>query len=583
MRKRKVFLSGILAVTMILSITACGGGASKNDSASGTVTSTAKNSLVSSSASAGNASASVEGEEKDAEQYINAFVNADPASIDAQKGSDIYGNVIVNGIYEPLLRLSEKPDGMTELIPAGASEYKVSDDKTVYTFTIRDGMTWEDGQALTAKDYEYGIKRAADPNTAAEQGFLLAPIKNFSKVNSGKAGVDELGVKAIDDKTLEITLEAPTSYFMKLLPFRIMFPQRKDIVEQYGETFGAEADTVMGCGPYKLTEWNHNSNLTLEKSDTYWDKENVMNDTVNIRVMSDVNTVMNAFQTGEIDVVSTSLEEWREKFNSRENTKSAKILLPSVDYMTINHKDKLLSNKKIRQALLIALDRKGFNETFFRGKNIEALHWVPGCISCGDVNYREFAGEPVKKVAEANPDPKKLFIEGMKELGLGEDPSKVEINFICVSNPRLKSFGEYIQECYSKVLGINLKIEQMEWPILSGKVNKGDYQLAYLAWTADYDDPSAMLALFTSNAEAVNTGWKNEKYDNLIKDASEASDMSKAAELYKEAEELLMDEAVVIPIINGESTMYWNDYMRNVTLNQFTSTGYKPRYTVGRP
>ena len=472
---------------------------------------------------------------------------------------------------------------MTELIPAGASEYKVSDDKMVYTFTIRDGMAWEDGQALTAKDYEYGIKRAADPNTAAEQGFLLAPIKNFSKVNSGKAGIDELGVKAVDDKTLEITLEAPTSYFTKLLPFRIMFPQRKDIVEKYGETFGAEADTVMGCGPYKLTEWNHNSNLTLEKSDTYWDKDNVMNDTVNIRVMSDVNTVMNAFQTGELDMVSTSLEEWREKFNTREHTKNAKILLPSVDYMTINHKDKLLSNKKIRQALLIALDRKGFNETFFKGKNIEALHWVPGCISCGDVNYREFAGEPVKKVAEANPDPKKLFIEGMKELGLGEDPSKVEINFICVSNPRLKSFGEYIQECYSKTLGINLKIEQMEWPILAGKVNKGDYQLAYLAWTADYDDPSAMLALFTSSAESVNTGWKNEKYDSLIKSASEADDMSKAAELYKEAEDLLMEEAVVIPIINGESTMYWNDYMRNVTLNQFTSTGYKYRYTVGRP
>ena len=158
MRKRKVCLSGILAVTMILSITACGGGGNKNDSASGTAASTAKNSMVSSSASAGNASASVEGEEKDAEQYINAFVNADPASIDAQKGSDIYGNVIVNGIYEPLLRLSEKPDGMTELIPAGASEYKVSDDKKVYTFTIRDGMTWEDGQELTAKDYEYGIK-----------------------------------------------------------------------------------------------------------------------------------------------------------------------------------------------------------------------------------------------------------------------------------------------------------------------------------------------------------------------------------------------------------------------------------------
>ena len=176
MKKRKEWLSGILAVVMALSLTACGGNASKPDTDSNTKAGVSKSRVASETE---NSTASSEDEERDAEQYINTFVNADPASIDAQKGSDVYGNVIVNGIYEPLLRLSEKADGVTELIPAGASEYKVSDDKMVYTFTIRDGMAWEDGQALTAKDYEYGIKRAADPNTAAEQGFLLAPIKNF--------------------------------------------------------------------------------------------------------------------------------------------------------------------------------------------------------------------------------------------------------------------------------------------------------------------------------------------------------------------------------------------------------------------
>lgn len=573
MKTRKVWLSCLLAASMVLSLTACGG----NDDKQG---STAKASTVKSTSAS---VASTTGEERDSEQYINTFVASDPASIDAQKGSDIYGNVIVNGIYEPLYRQAEKEDGTTEFIPAGATEYKVSEDNKVYTFTIREGMTWEDGQPLTANDYEYGIKRAADPATAAEMGFLLASIKNFSAVNAGKASIDEFGVKAIDEKTLEITLEAPTSYFMKLIPFRVMFPQRKDIIEKYGETFGAEADTVIGCGPYKLTEWNHNADLTLEKSDTYWDKENVLNDTVNLRVMSDANSVMNAFQTGELDTVSTSLEEWREKFDKRENTLSRKIALPSVDYLTVNHKDKLLSNKKIRQALLLALDRKGFNQTFFKGNNLEAMYWVPECISCGDVNYRKIAGEPIETMAKANPDPKKLFIEGMKELGLGEDPSKVEISFIASSAPLLKSFGEYIQEGYSKTLGIKINIEQMEWPILSQRVNKGDYQLGYLVWTADYDDPSAMLSLFTSNAEAVNTGWKSEKYDSLIKSATESTDLNKAAEFYKEAEELLMDDAVIIPIIASETTLYWNDYVKNIPFNQFTSTGYKPRYTAGRP
>lgn len=582
MKKSKSLLSLFLATSLLLSLTACGGStdskdnAEKSGSAKASVTSTTSASKTSSTATA-------EGEEKDDEQYVNGFIGSDPTSLDAQKASDIYGNAVINNIYEPLFRLAEKEDGVTELVPAGATEYKVSEDNTVYTFTIRDGMVWDDGQPVTAKDYEYGIKRAADPKTAAEQGFLLAPIKNFAKVNSGKAKIDELGVKAVDEKTLEITLEKPTSYFTKLLPFRVLFPQRKDFVEKNGDQFGAEADTVIGCGPYKLSEWNHNSDIILEKNDQYWDKDNVMNDKVSLRIMTDANSIMNAFQSGEIDTVSTTLEEWNKKFDVREDTANRKISMASVDYMTVNHRDKLLSNKKIRQALLLALDRVGFNKTFFKGKNKEAMFWVPECISCGDLNYRKYAGEPIAELAAKNPDPKKLFIEGMKELGLGEDPSKVDISFICVNAPLLKSFGEYIQQCYSKVLGINVKIDQMEWPVLMERVNKGDYQLSYLAWTADYDDPSAMLSLFTSNAQAVNTGWKNAEYDSLVDKATSETDMKAAAEDYKKAEELLVDEAVIIPIMTGETTFYWNTFCKGLSFGQFTSTGFKTRYTVGRP
>lgn len=579
MKKSKALLSLFLAASLTLSLTACGGG---NDDAKSSKAKSGSNTSATSTVGSGS-TASASNEEKDDEQYVNGFVGSDPTSLDAQKASDIYGNTVINNIYEPLFRLAEDDKGVTSLEPAGATEYKVSDDKTVYTFTIRDGMVWDDGQPVTAKDYEYGIKRAADPNTAAEQGFLLAPIKNFSKVNSKKAKLDELGVKAIDDKTLEITLEKPTSYFTKLLPFRVLFPQRKDFVEKNGDAFGSEADTVIGCGPYKLAEWNHNSEIILEKNDQYWDKDNVLNDKVNLRIMTDANSIMNAFQSGELDVVGTNLEEWNKKFDSREHTLNKKISLPSVDYMTINHRDKLLSNKKIRQALNLALDRSGYNETFFKGKNKEAKYWVPAAISCGDVNFREFAGDPLDELAKANPDPKKLFIEGMKELGLGDDPSKVEISFISVNAPLLKSMSEFIQQCYSSKLGIKLKLEQMEWPILMGKVNKSDYQLAYLAWTADYDDPSAMLSLFTSDAEAVNTGWKSDEYDSLIKKAITELDMKVAAEDYKKAESILIDESVVVPIITGETTQYWNDYVKGLKFGQFTSTGFKTRYTVGRP
>lgn len=513
-------------------------------------------------------------------QTINAAFDADPTTLDPQKGSDVYGNDVIVNTFEPLLRLKDGKDGATEIVKAAASDYKVSEDGLTYTFTIRDGMKWDDGKPLTAKDFEYGIKRTADPKTGAESAFLLEPIKNFKAVNNAKTNtpLDQLGVKAIDDKTLEIKLEAPTEYFLRLVPFRVMLPQRQDIVEKFGDKYGSEADCYIGCGPYKLTEWVHGSKLTLVKSDTYWNKDSIKNDQVDVKVINDPTAVMNAFENGEIDKCKTTKVEWINKFDKDDTAEKHKVGLPSIDYLTINHKNKLLSNKKIRLAMLLALDRKDFNKTLFSGANKEAEYWIPEAIDVEGENYRNSAGKPFDSLRSANPDPKKLFIEGMKELGLGEDPSKVSIEFICVNNPQVKKNGEYIQQCYNKVLGINIKLEMMEWPILASRVNKADYQIGYLAWTADYNDPSAMLSLFKSDAGAVNTGWSNAEYDSLVTKGTRSKDAKSAIENYKKAEQILMDEAVIIPVISAEASFYNKKYLKGSMFNQFSTMGFQTQY-----
>lgn len=566
MKSKKKFLALVLACSMLF-ITACKGG---DTGTTGSVDSTGEKVTDNGGSTEGT--------------YFNHLLDNEPNTLDAQRGSDIYGNKIVNNINEPLLRMGEKEDGTNEILPAAAEKYEVSDDGLVYTFHLREGMKWEDGEPLTAKDFEYGIKRAVDPATGSEMAFLLDPIKNFAKLNGakGEVNMDELGVKAIDDLTLEVTLENPATYFPTLVPFRVMLPCRQDLVEKHSDKYGAEADTVLSCGPFKVSEWTHNSRVTLVKNDDYWDKDNVHVETVNLPIMSDTNTVMNSFAVGEVDAVRTALPEWVDKFKGMDEVKNQDVAVPSVGYLAVNHQDDFLKNDKIRLALSLAIDKEGLADLISKGVQKPATGWVPGGMELDGTDFRKDAGDVYAKLREDNKDLKALFVEGLKELGKDEDPAKTEITLIYTNAPIVKQTCEFIQQSVNSKLGTNIQLETMEWPILSGRVQKGDYQLAYLGWTADYNDPSAMLTLFMSTANAVNTYWTSDKYDELIRNAIKATDSKEALKNYEEAEQILADETVIIPLTHGGSIQFYYDFVKGMSFNEFTTTGFKTIDTSGR-
>lgn len=567
MKSKKKFLALVLACSMLF-ITACKGG--DTGSTDGNANST--------DGKVSDNGGSTEG------LYYNSLLDSEPNTLDAQKGSDMYGNKIINNINEPLLRMGEKEDGTNEILPAAAEKYEVSDDGLVYTFHLREGLKWEDGEPLTAKDYEYGIKRAVDPATGSESAFLLDPIKNFAKLNGaeGEVNMDELGVKAIDDMTLEVTLENPATYFPTLVPFRVMLPCRQDLVEKYSDKYGAEADTVLSCGPFKVSEWTHNSRVTLVKNEDYWDKDNVKVETVNLPIMTDTNTVMNSFAVGEVDAVRTVLPEWVDKFKGMDEVKNKEVAVPSVAYLTINHQDEYLKNDKIRLAISLAIDKEGLADLISKGIQKPALGWVPVGMELDGTEFRKDAGDTYAKLREENKDLKALFVEGLKELGKDEDPAKADITLIYTNAPIVKQTCEFIQQSVNSTLGTDIKLETMEWPILSGRVQKGDYQLGYLAWTADYNDPSAMLSLFMSTANAVNTYWTSDKYDELVRNAIKATDSKEALKNYEEAEQILSDETVIIPLTHGGTIQFYYDFVKGITFNEFTTTGFKTIDTSGR-
>ena len=289
----------LLTLVMLLSLAACGG---NNSGSNGNQSNSGNN--AGAPQSSGDASTAAE--------YYNVYISADPTSMDISRVSDSYSGTIINNVMEGLVRLGEE-DGNYTMMPGDAQTWELSEDGMVWTFHLGDNK-WSDGEPVTAQDYVYSLQRSVDPATGCPNEWFLYPIAGYDEIRDNGASVDTLGVKAIDEKTLEITLAFPMPSFLEMLSGTIYYPLRQDKVEEYGEQYGTEPEYTVFNGPYTVTEWTHNSKIVLTKNENYWDAENVSIETVNISVLSDSITIYNAFETGDLDYVGTGEAEWIDKF-----------------------------------------------------------------------------------------------------------------------------------------------------------------------------------------------------------------------------------------------------------------------------
>lgn len=550
---KKKLVAALLVTAMTLSLTACGGGGDKNGSDGGG-------------------------------QYYNTYLSTDPSTLDPIKGNDNYGMKIVQNTMEPLTRLVEK-DGKQVREGAGAESWEPNEDGTVWTFKLRDNK-WSDGQDVTAADYAYGIMQTLNPEAGSPNAFFTAPyIKNGTQVSEGELPVEELGVKVVDDKTLEITLESPTPYFMAITDTRACYPVRQDIAEEYGETFGAEADKFVCNGPFKIESWKHNSEIVLVKNDTYWDKDNVKLDKINYMIQSDETAVFNSFDSGQLDYCTTGSEEWAGRFDKKDGVERVDATIPSMRYDFFNVKDELFSNLNVRKAFVLAVDREDMAKTIYQDMHLPAYWWVPMAVSTGELGeYRSQVDAPLEKAVKEE-DPKELLLKGMEELGLGSDPSQITVNYsLSATTQWARNYGEYVQQKYKEVLGVNIELDFNEWPAFQQKTNNGEYQMANMTWSTDYDDPMSMISLFTTaNSSNIPTGWSNEAFDALIDQAGKEMDEAARVELYRQAEEILFTEGYnICPLVNEEQHAFNYSYVKNLNKMYTSSSGLKYVYIEGR-
>jgi oligopeptide transport system substrate-binding protein len=523
----------------------------------------------------------------DEDQYIDTYLVADPSTLDISLRSDSYSNSILINTMEGLVRMEER-DGDYFLAPGDAKSWESNADGTVWTFLLGDNK-WEDGKPVTAHDYLYSIQRSSLPSTGSPNSYFLAPILNFDAVNKGEMDVSDLGVRAIDDKTLEITLTEPLPSFLSMIDGTVYYPQRKDKIEEWGEKYGSEAQYTISNGPFKVESWVHNSSITIVKNDQYWDAANVKLSRVNFAIMPDETTYYNAYESGQIDFVGTGRTEWIERFRARDDSVYNSYTSATITYAFYNTEDKVFRNANIRKAFTLAIDREDINEMCFSGLRVPTYGWVVPTISVGDINYRERAGDMIKEMAaelEAKGQtPKDLLLLGMQELGLGSDPATLDITFsLAGTDDWFRTLGEYLQQVYKTQLGVNLKIDFSEWGIFYDNVQKGNYQIGFMGWGAYYNDPYDVLSLFVSEYDMIETGWKNDEYDRLIRAASVEMDQEERLQNYIDAETILLkDECVVSPLATSRVNQFVRKFVHGYATLGFSNMAFKYVYTEGRP
>lgn len=563
----KKFLALILAAMMVASMAACGSSEETNTNTESTGNNTESTTTA-------------------AAQYYNTYMSSDPTSMDISRISDSYSSGVVNNVMEPLVRMGETEDGNYVIEPGDAATWESNDDATVWTFHLGDN-TWSDGQPVTAHDYVYSLQRSADPATGCPNEYFLEPIAGYYEVRDG-ASLDTLGVKALDDKTLEITLSHPVPSYLDMCCGSVYYPIRKDAVEQYGEQYGTEPSMVLTNGAYNFDSWTHNSSITLSKRDGYWNADAVQIENVTVHILGDSNTAYTMFEANQIDYVGTSTAEWVAKFTAMEDVDYVKTMGSNTNYAFYNTQDALFQNANIRKAFNMATERQLFNEVNFGGRSNAATGWIPMSMSVGGVNYREYAGDLMQAMYDeadaAGMTAKDYLLKGMEELGLGNDPATLDVTFsLAGTDDWFRTLGEFLQQIYGEALGVNLKIDFSEWGIFSSNLNTGNYQIGYMGWGAYYNDPYDMLSLFCSDVDAIQTKWVNTEYDELVKKAFQTMDADKRMEMYAEAERiLLLEDCVVNPILFPSSNSFYRNYVQGYATLAFANGGYQGMNTGAR-
>lgn len=485
-------------------------------------------------------------------------VGSDPDTIDPALNSAVDGATLIIHVFEGLYTLDK--NGVP--VPGQAKDVQISDDGTVYTFTLRDGLKWSDGKPVTASDFVYAWNRAIDPETAADYAYMFEVIEGYEE---GK-----LNVTAPDDKTVVVKLKNRVPYFLELTAFPAFSPVRKDIIEQHGDAWATKPETYIGNGPYKVTEWVPGSHITMTKNENYWNYKNLGMQNIKFVLMDDPGAQLNAFIKGEIlftdEIPNDEIDTWKDKPEFHLEGQLG------TYYVSFNTQREYLNNPKVRQALILAVDREFIVREIGKAGQVPAGAFVPIGLSDADPSkeFRDVGGNYYDPSDyEGNLEKAKQILA---EAGYPNGQGLPAFEYLYNSESEgHRLIGEALQDMWGK-LGVKINLVSQEWATFLNTRKNGDYDIARNGWLGDYNDPISFLDMWITNSGNNDAQWSNPEYDKLISQIKTETDTAKRFELMHKAEDMIFDDWMLCPIY-----YYVDIFVLNTKVENFWSSplGFK--------
>jgi oligopeptide transport system substrate-binding protein len=504
-----------------------------------------------------------------AETVLHRGNAGEPQTLDQAQTSINIEAFILKDLYEGLTIY----DAAGKIVPGAAESWTLSDDGTVYTFKIRADAKWSDGSPVTAEDFVFSFKRVEDPKTAAKYANILYPIKNAEKLNKGEGKLDDLGIKAVDEKTLEITLERPTPFFLELLAHQTALPVSKASVEKNGADF-VKPGVMVSNGAYTLQSHVPNDSLIVVKNPNHWDAANTKIDKVIFYPIDDQAASVRRFEAKEMDLAfnfsADQLERLKKSYGEQVHVSPTL----ATYYYTFDTREAPYSDVRVRRALSMSVDRDFLAKEIYSGSQVPAYSMVPpGMDSYGEPAKADFA-------AMSQLDREDEALKLMKEAGYGEGAKPLSIEIRYNTNPNHERVATAIADMWKTTFGANVSLVNLDVASHYGYLQEGGkYNVARAGWVADYADAENFLNLSVSSNTTFNySKFNNAEFDALMKKSYDEKDPAARSKLLHDAEAILMKEQPVAPLLTqadlwlvSDRVKGWEDNAANEHLSRFLS------------
>lgn len=486
----------------------------------------------------------------------------EPSSLDWLVTTDTNSFDVISNIMVGLTQYTSD----LKCAPSCASSWDVLDGGKRYVFHLRNDVLWSDGKTVCAQDFEYAWKRLLNPLTAAQYAYFLYDIQNAFEYNTGKIKDQNLvGVRAIDDRTLEIKLKKPAAYFLYLTAFCPTFPQRKDVIERFGDRW-TDPDKIVSNGPFLLDRWQHEYKIELKANPNFFEGPPTLN-RIKMFMVPEQSTAFALYENDELDYVDNRSFSTADVERFKNSSEYRNVPLLRATYLGFNVTKKPFTDVRVRKAIGMAVDKTVFAQ-ILRRRELPADGWIPKALA----GYSKDSGLPF--------DPKKAR-QLLAEAGYEGGKNFPSVSLLYPTREDTKLVVEAVQAQLKKNLGVRIHLSNNEWKVYLDNLRRNPPEIFRSSWGADYPDPETFMNLFTSYNGNNDTKWGNKKYDSLVERASAEQDPELRAELYRQADHLLcVEEVAMVPTYWSTQNAMVKPWVEGMEFNALDVTFLK-RVKVG--